>query len=151
MTLITIVKKIILIVIFSCASTVHARWKLKDLDVSNRHAGLRKAAAKADPTTAIRHLNNRLFQHVGRSLAFNSQFRKEAEDKGWTLDSCKTFGNGVAVPIITLQGSAICAAALAGEPISATTCVGTLLAGSATLVAIACTQLCHDHHLKDCK
>lgn len=143
--------KILLALSLSTAGSAQARWKLKDLDPSNRNAGIRKVAAKADPTTAVRHLNDRLFQHVGRGLASSAGFRSQAEGQGWTLQSCQTLGAGVALPIITLKASAMCAAILAGELISATTCATTLLASTGTLVIIACTQLCHDHHLKDCK
>ncbi len=136
--------------IVACFSTpVSAGWKWKDLDPFNRNSKVRRAGRAIDPGRALGRLKNRVFTRMGSRIA--NELRETAESDGWTTTKCRAAGLTLAVPIIALKGGAICAATTAGEPISATTCTTALTASSAAIVEIACTQLCHDHHLRDCQ
>lgn len=87
---------------------------------------------------------------LGEEVAKNPEFRSKADKNGWNLENCQTAGAGLATMIAGFKGAALCATYVAGEPLSTTGCVALIAASGATITHIACTQLCHDHHLRDC-
>ncbi len=128
-----------------------ARWRWRDLDPMNRNSKVRAGLRRIDPTAAFRRVKDNAYSGLASAVAEDSGFREEAESKGWTTGSCKAAGLGVALPLITLKGASICASVTVGEPIALTACISAVAAGTAGIVEIACTQLCHDHHLRDCQ
>lgn len=131
------------LILASFSTPVSAGWKWKDLDPFNRNSKIRRAGRAIDPSRLVRRAKFRMAHEVASSI------KEEAEADGWTTTKCRAAGLTLAVPIVALKGGAICAAV--GEPVSATTCTAALTASSAAIVEIACTQLCHDHHLRDCQ
>jgi hypothetical protein len=141
------------VLILLCFTSVeaNARWRFRDLDPLNRHGGIRQTLREHDPLTAAGHLKVRVVNRVGMAVASNPEFRETARREGWTLSKCRVAGAGLAVTIAGFQGAVICAACVAGEPVSATACTGLVIGAGTTITEIACTQLCHDRHLLDCK
>lgn len=128
-----------------------ARFRWRDLDPMNRNSKVRAGLRRIDPTMAFRRVKENAYNNLASAVAEDADFREEVEAKGWTTDKCKAAGLGIALPLITLKGAGICAAVTVGEPVALTACISAVAAGTAGIVEIACTQLCHDHHLRDCQ
>lgn len=126
-------------------------WKLRDLDPFNRHAGIRRTASELDPFAALGRIKGRLISVMAREVSHDPVVRSKARTEGWTLNKCRLVLAGVAAPVIVFKSTAICAAFAGAEPISTGTCATTLTASAATITEIACTQLCNDRILRDCR
>ena len=142
-------KKAALLLVFLFPSQSHSRWNPSDLDPFNRHSGIRKTFSnlKIPELSSYKH---KALARMGRIVADNPEFKSKARTEGWTIEKCRTAGTGIAAVIAGFQGTGICAAYVAGEPLSTSACVGLIVASGATITEIACTQLCNDRHLRDC-
>lgn len=142
-------KKASLLLIFFLSSHALAGWGLSDLDPFNKNSGVRKTIGKIKMPSIT--TKGQVLKRMGVAVANNPEFKSKAKTEGWTLEKCRTAGAGLAAVIAGFQGAAICAAYVAGEPLSTAACVSLIVASGATITEIACTQLCNDHHLKDCR
>lgn len=133
------------------SSTVsYAGWGSR-FDPFNRHSVFRGMGRAIDPTNVLRDAKRFALSRMSRAISEDEDFKKKARENGWTFAKCTTAGRALAVPIIGLKGTAICALSTAAEPAATTTCVAFLLASAEAITQIACTQLCHDHHLRGCE
>jgi hypothetical protein len=142
-------RRLPLLLALATASTAHAGWHWRDLDPFNRHSAVRAAGRAIDPFHALGRAGNRALHHLAFAVSTNPEFRERAQ--GWTTHSCQTLGISLAVPIIALKGAGYCATVAAAEPVLTTSCTAALAAGATAIVDIACMQLCHDGHLRDCQ
>jgi hypothetical protein len=141
---------VLLSVFLLSSSAAEARWRWRDADPFNRNGGLRRGLRHMDPSQWFNRHRTRLVNRVAYAVANTDVVKDKAERDGWTKNSCRAVGGGIITTVAGFQSAAICAAFVAGEPVSATTCVGLVLGAGATLVEATCTQLCHDGHLRDC-
>lgn len=142
-------RKLVVLLLLS-STPVLARWGLSDLDPTNRNSGIRRSLRKYDPSRVIQGSYEGVLKQVGMTVARNERMKSKANAEGWTMEKCRTAGVGIASVVAGFQATAICAAYVAGEPMSTTACVALVTASGVTVTEIACTQLCNDHHLRDC-
>lgn len=132
------------------ATPALARWKIRDYDPFNRNSGVRQTARNADPTQRLREVRQRVLHRVSTVVAANGAFRAKADEEGWTTDNCRVAGASLAAMVAGFQGAAICASAVAGEPLSTAGCTALIVSSGTAITAMACTQLCNDKKLRDC-
>lgn len=145
-------KRLIAAALILTASTAFARWgfKLSHCDPFNKNSGLRQTLCRIDPSQIYTDLKSRIVYKVGRNIGEMPEVEKHAEKQGWTTDRCRVAGLGMFTSIAAFQGVAICAACVAGEPVSTTVCASMIVGAGGVITEIACTTLCHNHKLRDC-
>ena len=90
-----------------------------------------------------------LVNQMGKAIGRDSRVKAQAEEKGWTSASCRRNGNYLFGTIGLIYQTPMCTAVGAGVGTAA--CYAYLASQAVGITEIACTQLCHDKHLKDCK
>lgn len=125
--------------------------KLSSFDPFNKNSLVRHAARVADPVNLYKQVQDRIVDKVGKNIGSMAMVEKHAEEQGWTTDRCRVAGLGLFTSIAAFQGTAICAACVAGEPVSTTVCVSMVVGAGGVITETACTTLCHNHKLRDCQ
>lgn len=138
-----------------CTSSTALGWgfhvKLSNFDPFNKNSVIRHAARVADPVTLYKKSQDNIVTKVGKNIGSMAMVEKHAEEQGWTTDKCRVAGLGLFTSIAAFQGTAICAACVAGEPVSTGVCVSMVVGAGGVITEVACTTLCHNRKLRDCK
>lgn len=86
------------------------------------------------------------------ALAIANDENVKSQSGGWDKDSCTRVAGGTIVAVSMVYGAGICSlvgVSTAGTGV--TPCTIFLGSAGAVLTTATCTQLCHDHQLRDCK
>jgi hypothetical protein len=127
--------------LFSSIAVARFRWK--DLDPFNRDSAVRDIARSLDPS----QMRAKVTRNVAVTLASDGSIQHQV--RGWTQDRCRGSLAAIALPIVAIKAVTLCGAMV--EPISIGACITAVGTCTAGIVDATCTQLCHDHHLRDCK
>lgn len=88
-----------------------------------------------------------VIKKLGQAIAKDSRVLKKAKDGGWTNDSCRRNGEYLVGTIGLMYQTPICAAVNVGSLV----CLGFIAYSSKNVADAACTQLCQDKRLNDCR
>lgn len=88
-----------------------------------------------------------VIKKIGQAIGKDSRAQKRAKDDGWTKASCLTHGTFLVGTVGLIYQTPICAAVSVG----AGACLGYIAVSSPAVTSIACTQLCQDRKLNDCR
>lgn len=88
-----------------------------------------------------------VLKKLGQAIGKDSRAQKRAKDDGWTKNSCRANGVFLVGTVGLVYQAPICAAVSVG----AGACLGYIALSSAGVTEVACTQLCQDRKLNDCR